>query len=1173
MRIDELRLIAFGPFTGTTLDLSRGREGFHIIYGPNEAGKSSSLRALRYVLYGMPVQFGDDFIHPYPKLRIGAAIRSSQGNVMEWVRRKGRENTLRGPDDKDIIDEMELKGFLGGVDGDQFSTMFGFGYEDLVKGGREIIQGGGNLGRLIFSAGSGIANLREVQNELRQAADQLFKSAGQNPIINKAVGRLDRIRKDLREAQLPSEQWIKHDESLQNAMMGKNRVEKELTRKNKEHSRLMRIHNALPFITRHGEVIHELAAYATTALLPEAFSETRQKLVTELTFAGKEKMSALGIIDSCKQAISRLEVYDVLMNHGDLVEETYQDLGSQRKAAKDRIALETSRSALRQEAREILLNLRNDLTLDEAEKLRIKKTETVRIQELGAQYERIVTRIQTAKDQLPEFIRGIAKVREELEHLEAPVSVDELQRALADGEEYAPLEKLMRTEQADLETLVSSLEIDLGKLGLKRLPFEKLEELQVPFMETIRLFSGHFDAVDKALDKSDEEWKNTDKTLKDIQRQIETLELEQEVPTEEDLHKARKKREQSWQILSKTLKNIPVSQEEAEAYLESAGQSAVMKAFEGDVREADAISDRLRREADRVANKARLLVDLKVHKDLFLQIEKELETVKAKKKEISREWFEIWMPSVIHPKSPREMESWVQDFQAVVKNAKEKRVRQTKVLQWQEDVETRRIKLIQCFRTFPGLPDPGQESLMNLIKQAQAVIKRQGELSDKRERLSHEKSMMEKELDLSTSRCNAGEQELEKWQEYWEIAVQPLGLESKSFPSQATVVMEELKSLFEKLKEAKILQQRIEGIDRDTEAFGQKVSGLVEVMAKDLAGHTPEEIVLELLNRLKRSRDSWSRKETLKKQADQAEKQLKKAEEERIKIEIHLKNLCEQAHCQNIHELGEAEKRSDRRRQLETELKNLNDQLRKLSGGASVDDFIQEVRSVDPDGMEGELKTLSDQIDQLSQEKSALDQTIGSERTELGKMDGSAKAADLAEEMQNLLGRLGNDVEQYARLTLADKVLARAIEQFRDKHQGPILIKASELFTRMTGNSFEGIRAEFEENGQPVLVGLRSGSKDIVRVEGMSEGTADQLFLALRLAALEAYVEKNEPLPFIVDDILIKFDDERAVASLKELAELSKKTQVIYFTHQRHMVELAEKNIHGSMLFQHTLNH
>ncbi|MBU4054152.1 MAG: AAA family ATPase, partial [Proteobacteria bacterium] len=49
MRIDELRLIAFGPFTGTTLDLSQGREGFHIIYGPNEAGKSSSLRALRYV--------------------------------------------------------------------------------------------------------------------------------------------------------------------------------------------------------------------------------------------------------------------------------------------------------------------------------------------------------------------------------------------------------------------------------------------------------------------------------------------------------------------------------------------------------------------------------------------------------------------------------------------------------------------------------------------------------------------------------------------------------------------------------------------------------------------------------------------------------------------------------------------------------------------------------------------------------------------------------------------------------------------------------------------------------------------------------------------------------------------------------------------------------------------
>ena len=66
-------------------------------------------------------------------------------------------------------------------------------------------------------------------------------------------------------------------------------------------------------------------------------------------------------------------------------------------------------------------------------------------------------------------------------------------------------------------------------------------------------------------------------------------------------------------------------------------------------------------------------------------------------------------------------------------------------------------------------------------------------------------------------------------------------------------------------------------------------------------------------------------------------------------------------------------------------------------------------------------------------------------------------------------------------------------------------------------------------------------------MEGMSDGTTDQLYLALRLASLETYLKNNEPIPFIVDDILMRLDDRRAMAALQVLAELSTKTQVIFF--------------------------
>lgn len=77
----------------------------------------------------------------------------------------------------------------------------------------------------------------------------------------------------------------------------------------------------------------------------------------------------------------------------------------------------------------------------------------------------------------------------------------------------------------------------------------------------------------------------------------------------------------------------------------------------------------------------------------------------------------------------------------------------------------------------------------------------------------------------------------------------------------------------------------------------------------------------------------------------------------------------------------------------------------------------------------------------------------------------------------------------------------------------------------------------------------------------MSEGTSDQLYLALRLALLERALENREPVPFTVDDILIMFDDDRTAAALKLFAQLSRKSQVIYFTHHRHLVELARKHL------------
>src|SRR5690606_16114154 len=124
-----------------TLNFDADPPGLHIVYGPNEAGKSSALRALRCALYGIPHNSPDDFRHKYADMRIGATLCNGDGTTLRFLRRKGAKNTLRGPDDQTLIEADALEQMLGGVSGELFSQMFGIDHATLVRGGREAIAG------------------------------------------------------------------------------------------------------------------------------------------------------------------------------------------------------------------------------------------------------------------------------------------------------------------------------------------------------------------------------------------------------------------------------------------------------------------------------------------------------------------------------------------------------------------------------------------------------------------------------------------------------------------------------------------------------------------------------------------------------------------------------------------------------------------------------------------------------------------------------------------------------------------------------------------------------------------------------------------------------------------------------------------------------------------------
>ncbi len=127
MRLARLDLRAFGPFTGVSLDLSAGAPGgLHVVFGLNEAGKSSALRAVRDLLYGFEHRTGDAHLHRSEDLRLGGLLEGPEG-LMYIQRVKRRKDSLLDEHDAPL-DEARLRKFLGGVDRDTFTRSFGLGH-------------------------------------------------------------------------------------------------------------------------------------------------------------------------------------------------------------------------------------------------------------------------------------------------------------------------------------------------------------------------------------------------------------------------------------------------------------------------------------------------------------------------------------------------------------------------------------------------------------------------------------------------------------------------------------------------------------------------------------------------------------------------------------------------------------------------------------------------------------------------------------------------------------------------------------------------------------------------------------------------------------------------------------------------------------------------------------
>jgi uncharacterized protein YhaN len=1174
--IERLDLIAFGHFTQRSLHLDGRQSRFHIVYGPNESGKSTTLRALTAWLFGFPQRSGDNYLHNNANLRVGGKISGEGGRTLEFVRRRGRTRTLLTVDESKEVAAERLDEYLGGLDEETFLRSFGLDRERLIAGGQSIMAGQGDVGEILFSAGAGLVQLNEIRKDLENEARDLFLPTGLRPALNLTLNELKEQKKELKNKILPPSQYTTLTKELEEAVALGNEAKQRVDQLRWECASCEQMIAAFPLVQQRDQLIKELLPLRDTPRIDPSFVELRRTLESELAKYQALRKPWQERLESTDRQLVSLRDQSALLALGSAIE---------------RLAAYLS---LYQTEKEEVRRLQNDL-------LSYQQQQTSLLSRMALEEETLNPLLE-----LSEIKRSrICKLADTGQQLRTELA--NLQRQIiAADQENKHFEKLLASipQAVDLAALDAILSVidnpDVRRDEIERLQAveeKKLQQTKQRLQRVIGISSGINEALGIRLPdessvrdladrwrKAEEQYQHAERLAAETQQQAHLVRVELEslvqtyaVPSEAELRQARDHRDRLLDdIASLDLTRI---QEQTTGQVRTLHNDPTWRELRSAVLHVDQLVDRLRSAAEHVATRSQLEHQLSKLNQLQVLRERERSEADAVFAVQRRAWENCWQVAGIECRSPREMNSWFvqyEEFRTAAAEWKEacdlRQHREADIAKW-------RASLIGVLQTLP--PEWHFQDVLGLeLSQLAMHARRLQELERER---SQQRAIAQNSVEQSRTRCTALDNELQRatvileaWEEDWHRQaglLQQLGIRN---PEEVRQLLEMLDQLGRSKQQSSVARGRLETLQKKHELFASETAQLVDVAApvlEDTSLQTlePEAAVALLAMRLEHAKAEDRQRRTLLKHRDDYELQLQNAQESIMQCQARLQTLCAEVGGATPDQLPEIEQRSAECQRLEKEARETELQLQRLANGESVDDFIERIRQSKLDSLQSTLRGLLDELQEAESHLAQANQAIGSLRQRNAAMDGSGLAAEIQQRCESLVARGSTQARRFALVTLQLGVLAEAMERYRQQHQGPVLLRAGEYFRELTCGDYRELKPQFDEGDSPVLVGLRQPDGAAVPAQCMSEGTADALYLSLRLATYRLHIEAKGAMPLVIDDCLVQFDDYRAAAALRVFQQISQGGQVILFTHHRHLVELAHQTLPQATFAVHEL--
>lgn len=1146
MRFEELVLEKYGSYKSLALRLPE-TPGLLVIYGPNEAGKSTCLAAISDFLFGIPNQSAHGQLFGNEQMRLTATLRRASGERLTLRRRKGRTKTLTDGDGK-LLDENVLSTLLGATDRAKWSSLFGLNHESLREGGKRLLTAEGDVGRLIVEAGGGLRVLVEQLMSLQQEADRLFtprKSEGR--AFYQSLAAFETAEKAVRDGLFTREDYELSQKQYEQAKLGLERLkqaQRALTERRLECDRLVRI---APMLSELDKLEQRLRSFAGLPSLRRSFAED----VQEALAGCKRAQQALDEAEE-KRAVLALQIEGLVAP---------PELLAAEAAIRDIIAKATA--LIRQRAdrpnreKELaglegkLVPLRRSLgvTADaDLEPLMPSADVIADVQRLAAQGIELRPTLQSLESQLAEEGDALAALEQrQLERTQAgqdkPFGVP--------ASEFDALPR----QAAALESKREQL--DRGDRELER----RLRELGFASLDELRAFSCPDAAVvqselERRAALEAERLKHATALTAELSRreaalrELERLKQGGEVPTEAAILAARKEREAAWL----PIKSLYLAEDGQALLAQPLGQrTSGVERLERQIDQADDLADRKSSEAQRIASlavaeKKRDEADAAIAAAKAAAAELEHKLLEAQKS-----YAGTWPEAVRREADLGRLKALAQRRQELLGLLDSAAAARSELEQLEAELAPRREALALAEQQL-GLAGTSQASLAARARTANQRISAHedayrsyrddaGRLNDLRAQLKKKRGQLAALIKSEAA-----------WQNDWQLAVKKLGLPEKVLPGRANEVATAWAAAGGTFEGIRITKRRLARMDEDEaelcQMLGKVAPGLGLALPDDAvaAAHMLEE--------------KWRAASKLQSERSTLLPQLKErtCERDSRKQALHaaeatLEALAREASCSKS-ALPQLAERHAQWVALKEEERQLTDKIFSAGDGKSVESCREQLGSRSLDEIRAELGEIEADAARLETELDGAAVEVEAGKSRLARSQSEAGYNHAVAERERTAAELHQVVERYVELALARMLLTAGIEWVRNEQQDPLIKRAGELFSLATGGTFTAVETDVDGKGNPVVVGRR-GESGTVTIDAMSDGTRDQLFLAFRIAHIEQYCASAEPLPFIADDLLVHFDDARSMATLELLCELGKTTQILLFTHHLSVRETA----------------